>query len=207
MAFSYLEQQTTIARMEQEKQRYAQELDYLNQIGIALSAERNIDCLLQLILQKSREITSADAGSLYLVEGQTDPSSPEKGLGPGNKLRFKLSQNESLPRAATLEEFSIDINQESIAGYVALRGQTLNLPDVYRLTSDYPYSFNPSFDRLSGYRTKSMLVVPMINHKDEIIGVVQLINRKESRDLILGSPELVAERVIPFDNRCEELVR
>jgi len=200
-AFSYVDQRWKIAQLEGERFRLKKELNDLNQIGIALSAERDLDSLLELILRKSREITAADAGSLYLVEDHGGHN------GEPKWLRFKLAQNDSLPATDTLEESLIAINQESIAGYVALTGEMINLPDVYHLPGGFPFSFNPSFDQLTGYRTKSMLVVPMVDHRKEIIGVLQLINRKPSPDVRLNTPASFEQKVIPFDQRCEELVR
>ena len=160
------------ASLEQELQRVRAEIDQLNQIGIALSTQRDMDSLMELILQKSREITNSDAGSLYLVE---EDEKEEK------RLRFKTTQNDSLQ--VHLDEFTMPINASSIAGYVALTGESLHLEDVYNIPASLSFRFNPKFDQESGYRTKSMLVVPMKNPQGEIIGVVQLINCKRDGHL------------------------
>lgn len=190
-----VKEEREISKLKREVEEYAKELKELNAIGIALMVEKNTDKLLQFILKKCRELTKADAGSLYLVEN---------GDSSRKRLRFKISQNDSKP--LSFEEFLMDISKKSIAGYVALTGTTLNIPDVYFLPEDSPFTFNKSFDMMSGYRTKSMLVAPMKNHKDEIIGVVQLINRKKDGALILPSARVVEEVVMPFDNRFEEVV-
>ena len=156
--------QTALA---EDLRRARSEIDELNEIGVALSTQRDTGELLDLILRKSREITSSDAGSLYLVE---ETEEGEK------RLRFKLTQNDSL--AVDFAEFTMPINASSIAGYVALTGEVLHLEDVYQLPPSLPFRMNPKFDQESGYRTKSMLVVPMKNAKGEILGVVQLINCK-----------------------------
>jgi len=150
------------ARIDQE--------DLIN-IGRSLSSEKNQENLLRLILSLSKKITGADAGSIYLVEED------ENG---GKRLRFKYSHTFS--REIPLEEFVMDINKRSIAGYVAVTGEVLNIPDAYQLSEDTPYSFNSSFDEQHNYICRSMLVVPMRNHVDEIIGVIQLINSKEDLD-------------------------
>lgn len=178
--------------MEREVQLYTQHLKELNRIGVALSSERDLDTLLELILTKSRDITDADASSLYLVE--PDPTAGAEGK---SRLRFKLSQNDSLT-------FSVNqpmpISSESLAGYVALTGESLRFEDVYEIGPEVPYRFNRSFDESHGYRTKSMLVVPMRNHKNDIIGVLQLINRKTHRRARLGNRSAVEREVLPFSD-------
>ncbi len=182
---------------EQEKQRY-QELTELTRVGVALSHERDLTKLLEMILSQARRITNSDAGSLYLAERSDDD-------GPPKQLRFKLSQNFSLPNLP-FSEFTVAVDHGSLSGYVAATAQPLVIADVYLLPEDVTYKQNRSFDEKFGYRTKSMLVLPMRTHKDEVIGVLQLINRKKSADVMLGSPDIVAREVIPFDQRSVELV-
>ena len=182
------------ASLEQELQRVRAEIDQLNQIGIALSTQRDRDSLMELILQKSREITNSDAGSLYLVE---EDEKEEK------RLRFKTTQNDSLQ--VHLDEFTMPINASSIAGYVALTGESLHLEDVYNIPASLSFRFNPKFDQESGYRTKSMLVVPMKNPQGEIIGVVQLINCKRDAHLRVDS-RTADEVVIPYPEGLRALV-
>ncbi len=189
-------------RLQHEQERMAaglasrdRQLQELNQIGVALSAERDVDSLLGLILSKSRDITRADAGSLYLVE-EADGGEP--------RLRFRLSQNDSLDLDYT--EFTIPLNTASLAGYTGTTGEILKLDDVYRLPRDVDYSFSTSWDEQTGYRTKSMLVVPMKNNKGEIRGVLQLINRKPSTTLRLTSKDEFERLVVPFDDESTELV-
>ncbi len=183
------------AKLEQELQSVRAEIDRLNQIGIALSSQRDTKALMDMILQKSREITNSDAGSLYLVE-ETDSS--EK------FLRFKISQNDSIP--VHLEEFAVPISVASIAGYVALTGEELHLENVYDIAPTAPFHFNPDFDRESGYPTRSMLAVPMKNPHGEIIGVVQLINCKRDVRARLTS-QTVERQVIAFPEAARALVR
>lgn len=182
-SFKYLESQLDLLKANEQLAVFSRELKELNRIGIALSAERDLDRLLSLILRKSREITSADAGSLYLVEARED------GI---DRLRFKLSQCDSLD--VGYEEYTMPLSQASIAGCAALSGQIVNIADVYQLPPGSPYRFDPSWDKKSGYHTRSMLVVPMKNRSNAVIGVVQLINRKRHQE------------VIAFDSWSEELV-
>ncbi len=167
------------------------QISELSHIGQRLMMEKDLGKLLSLILLKSREMASADAGSLYLVE---ENDNGEK------SLRFTLTQNDSV--SFEFEEFTMPISRKSISGYVADTGSTLNIEDVYNLPSYSEFSFNKSFDLEVGYRSKSMLVLPLINHMDEVIGVVQLINRKKDWTTKLSDTEITDETVIPFTGDC-----
>ncbi len=202
-ARQFLLTKTELNRLKQTLQLQNQELRELYDIGIALSAERDYDTLLQMILLRSRQITHADAGSLYLVEPRPDIAEDESDFFANKQLRFKLAHNDSVK--ISFQETVMPIEKKSVAGFVALSGQYLNIPDVYDLSQHSKFKHNRSFDEAIGYRTKSMLVIPMKNHKDEIIGVLQLINRKQNRDARLTSPEIVEQEVIPFDDKCVDL--
>ncbi len=187
-----------IRQLESAISRKGDELSELNKIGVALSAQRDINQLLNLILLKSREITGADAGSLYLVE-----RAKERGNGNGDRLRFKLAQNDTV--VVPFEESTMPLDDTSIAGYVARTRRVVNVPDAYRLPEGSPYRVSRSFDEKSGYRTKSMLVVPMCDHDNQVIGAVQLINKKRDPRAVLQPVSLVEEEVIPFTTVDEEL--
>ena len=180
--------------LKNERDAHMKKLKELNKIGISLSLERDPVKLLNSILKKSREITCADAGSLYLVEGDEET---------GKQLRFKISQNDS--SAVHYEEFVVPITKESIAGYVASTAETLNIPDVYELPEGCEYKFNRQFDLLTGYRSTSMLSAPMLNHKGEIIGIIQLINRKKDSETKL-TKDNYRESVRPFDENDIEII-
>lgn len=177
--------------------RSADDLHELTRIGVALSTERDLMTLLEMILNQARRLSASDAGSLYLVE-RDDSGKPEQ-------LRFKLAQNFTLPHLP-FKETVIPISHTSIAGYVAATGEPLIIPDVYLLPDDVTYKQNRSFDEQVGYRTKSMLVLPMRSHRDEVIGVVQLINRKRDAATALTSAEIVDREVLAFDTRSVDLV-
>ncbi len=177
-----------------ELRRTQREMEMLNRIGMALSSIRDVNDLLELILSKAREITGADAGSLYLVEEERERE---------RWLRFKLTQNDSMKFPFT--EFTMPIMEDSMAGYVALRGEVIHLADAYAIPAGRPYQFNPKFDQESGYRTRSMLTLPMKNGKGEVLGVLQLLNCKRDRAVRLTSPGVVEREVQPFPQRAVRL--
>jgi HD-GYP domain-containing protein (c-di-GMP phosphodiesterase class II) len=170
----------------------------LTSVGVALSTERDLGALLEMILSQARRITCSDAGTLYLTERNADHS-------PAGRLRAKVSQNHTLP-ALAFSEFTFAIDHKSLAGYAAATGEPLVIADVYLLPEDVSYKQNRSFDEKFGYHTKSMLVIPMKTHKDEVIGVLQLINRKRDTDVKLTSPDIVEREVVTYDQRAVELV-
>ena len=172
---------------------WEREREELNEIGVALSSQREIGALLTLILSKTREITAADAGSLYLVEQDSQ----------GQHLRFMLTQNDSLE--FPYQEFVLPLAENSMAGYTALRGEVLNFPDAYKIPAGHPFHFNNSYDRDSGYHTRSLLTLPMRNAKGEVLGVLQLINCKRNRAARLLSAKDVAKYVQPFRERSVHL--
>ncbi len=171
-------------------------------VALALSAERDVTRLLELIVTKCREVTTADAGSLYLVE--QEPAMPlRSGAAVGQALRFVVAQNDSKP--LDLKTTTLALNRASIAGYVALTRTPLNLADVYSLPPTVEFSFNPRMDQTFDYRTVSMLVVPMVDHSDEIVGVVQLINKKRSPAVRLDTAQVAVSEAQPFGPRDEEM--
>ena len=170
---------------EGDRARY--ELQELIATSRALSSERDIRKLLALILLKCRQVTGADAGSVYVLEGEGAPA--------GKRLHFMLSQNDSI--AIDFQEFTLDVDEKSIVGKAVLDGRPINIPDLDRLEypAQNPWGFrhNRSFDEKTGYKARSMLTVPMLSAMSEVIGVIQLINKKRGGE------------VIAFDDRSEEL--
>ncbi len=176
------------------------ELEELNRIGIALSETRDVEQLLELILKKAREITAADGGSLYLVERDARPA---QGRPHAHRLRFKLTQNDSVQ--FPFGEHALPLTEESMAGYCALHGEVIELADAYRVPKSRPFQFNPAFDQRTGYRTRSLITLPMKNGKGEILGVLQLINCKRSGKARLTDAAAVRRWVHPFPERAIRL--
>lgn len=176
-----------------DRARY--ELRELTEIGRAISTERDITKLLDLILVKSRFVTGADAGSIYILESAEDGSA---------RLRFKLSQNDSVQFEG--KEFTIPVSTRSIAGYAAVTKAPINIPDVHDIPAGSPYGYDASFDRRVGYQTRSMIAVPMISAEDEVMGVIQLINKKRVGRTVLRTDADFENEVVPFDARSAELL-
>jgi len=174
--------------------RLGRELVSLNTIGVQLSAERDRGVLLKSILARARAMTDSDAGSLYLVEESADGE---------RRLVFVLAENDSV--AVPFESTTLPLTRDSVAGYVALTGDIVNLVDAYAPPRGAPFRINRTFDDALGYRTRSMLVVPMRTPTGHTIGVLQLINSKRIANKALRTPADFRRRVRPFDRRHEQL--
>jgi HD-GYP domain-containing protein (c-di-GMP phosphodiesterase class II) len=148
-----------------QRQRDRRNMERLHEVGRALASEQDLDKLLEMILVQARQLLGAEAGSIYLVVGE----------GSAKELLFAHTQNAkvSLP----YHRFKMAISKRSMAGFAAITGECLNIADVYRIAEEAPYQFNDSFDRQAGYRTTSMLVIPLQDTEGEVLGVLQLINR------------------------------
>ncbi|MEL0083841.1 MAG: GAF domain-containing protein, partial [Gammaproteobacteria bacterium] len=145
-----------------EQQDIAQRLV---EIGIALSAERQLPKLLSKVVDHSLDFTNADAASLYVKDA--------------NELEFRFTRNLTLEQRDANNQFStfrLPIDSRSVAGYVALNKHTVLIPDVYHRQDSLPFEFDDSFDKRVGYHSQSMLVVPIIDNMGEVLGVLQLIN-------------------------------
>ena len=155
----------------------------LTDIGLALSAERNLDVLLDMIMDEARNFTYADGGTLYI-------------LGKDNKLHYKIFQNDTLNiRMGGKSDSAIplpplEMNPSNVSSYVAMTGHTVNITDI-RKHKDHDFSGPWKFDQKFNYRTQSMLLVPMKNKEEEIIGIIQLVNSRKSSD---------SEKVISFSH-------
>ncbi len=172
------------------------ECDHLLRIGLALSAERDIPTLQQAIVRSARELTRADSGSLYLLEKSAEGEWA---------LRFAVAQTGPQDKGTYLGGI-LPLSPTSISGYVALSGETVRIEDAYAIGDRAVYRFNPSFDHANGYRTKSVLAVPMRDHQEEIVGVIMLINRKPEFDVVLGSPAHTESTVLPFSAHDERVL-
>lgn len=154
---------------------------------------KDIDILLERLLKEARNITNADAGSIYLKED--------------NKLKIKYSQNDTIQNRIGKDKkliylnFSIPIDKNTISGYVASTGEIVNIEDAYNLEDDLPFNFNSKYDEISNYRTKSILTFP-IKIKNEVIGVLQLINAKNKDGEIVKFPYEIIPIIMHFANNA-----
>ena len=171
------------------------QLEKLNTIGVALSAERNNHCLLEMILVGAKEITNADGGTLYT-------------LTEDKLLKFEIMRNDSLnismggttgieipfkPLQLYLQDGSPNLT--TVAAYATLQDQTVNIENVYE-TQAFDFSGTRMFDQKAGYHSQSFLTIPMKNHESEVIGVLQLINAIDP----------VTKKIIPFSASNQSLV-
>ncbi len=196
-AYQYLFQKVRAEQLERQLNERTSELRKVNEVGTALATIRDHQVLLTMILAKARELSRSDAGSLYLLDNIE---------GQGPVLRWKLAQSDSID-VGTFEEKVLPITRRSLAGYVAMTGETLVIDDAYNLPASAEYSIARSFDEANSYLTRSLLVFPMTNHEGDLIGVLQLINRKR-----LGAPRkltaaTVPQEVIEFDQETVDLMR
>ena len=149
-----------------------EQIEHLSDIGIALSKEKNMQLLLEMILEEARRITNCDGRTLYMMTGddklkfeivRTDSLKFHMGGTSGEEIPFypvKLYTEEGKP------------NHGMIAAYAGLTGEAINIPDAYK-ADGFDFSGTKMFDEKTGYRSKSFLTVPLTNHLDEIIGVIQ----------------------------------
>ncbi|MBI4011705.1 MAG: GAF domain-containing protein [Candidatus Rokubacteria bacterium] len=201
--FRYLADLQAAQRLRSELVRQVVDFKEFNRVALALSAERDVNRLMELILTKCREVTTADAGSLYLVEEKE--AEPGRWEGDSERmLRFVVAQNDS--KSLDLKAARLPLNRQSLAGYVALTRTPLNLPDVYRLLPGIEYAHSPRMDQALGYRTVSVLVIPMVDHTDEVIAVIQVINKKRSPRIRLDTPAAAQAEAQPFGARDQEMV-
>ncbi|MDR1618792.1 MAG: HD domain-containing protein [Treponema sp.] len=146
-----------------------------------LNQIQDLDLLLDRILLEARKVVRADAGSIYVEENLE-----ENGVKT-EKLVIKYAHNDTtsrdLPPGQKLiySVFSVPINDKSIAGYCALTKKLINVPDMYNIPPGAPYSFNPYFDKISGYKTTSTLTIPLVTAEGRLLGVIQVINSKDEK--------------------------
>jgi len=175
-----------------------EQIKKLNQIGIALSSETNLEDLLELIVLEARGFTGADGGSLYILDED-------------ETLYFNVSQNDTLSRRPDpppgFKPYPLTLSRESIAGYVAITGEIVNIEDVYNLPDTVPYRFNPDFDMRNDYVTRSMLVVPMKDREQEILGVLQLINPTDETGKICPFPKSVEHLIMSLASQAAVAIR
>ena len=156
---------------------YRESLRKLTKIGYSLSAEKDIDKLLHLILHEAREMLSCDSGTIYVKR---------KGADGSERLEFSDVQNDSIH--VELERSSLPVAHGTIPGYAAASGETVLIEDAYALKGDGPYGFSKAFDERTGYRTVSIMAIPMKDKSGEVIGVISLYNKKKDPGARLVTP-------------------
>ncbi|GAB1432918.1 HD domain-containing protein [Spirochaetota bacterium] len=156
-------------------------------IDSELNKIKDYDILLERVLFEARRVVNADAGSIYIREG--------------DEIAIKFAQNDTKQRNLPPGEkqayphFSIAINEKTISGYVAMSGELINIPDVYALPSGLPYSYNTAYDESVNYKTTSMLTLPLKTQNNIVLGVIQIINAMDK-----------GGNIIPFSVHDENLV-
>lgn len=151
-----------------------------------VNAYKDIDAILDKILLEARKMANADAGSIYLLDG--------------DRLKFSYTQNDTLlsgvkGRADLYANLTIPVDKNSIVGYTALTGEGVLIDDAYSISDAVPYHFNPKFDDQSGYRTKSIYTIPLKTLDAKTVGIMQMINAQ--------SPE---GKIIPFDMHSQMFI-
>uniref|UniRef100_A0A7C3ICD3 HD domain-containing protein n=1 Tax=Gracilinema caldarium TaxID=215591 RepID=A0A7C3ICD3_9SPIR len=162
-------------------------LESIIRLDSELNQIQDLDLLLERILLEARRVVHADAGSIYVKDG--------------DKLAIKYSQNDTLQKALppgqklVYSVFTIPINEKTLSGYCALTKEILNVQDVYNIPANSPFSYNTQYDKISGYKSTSMLTVPLKTAENKLLGVIQVINAKDQSGAI-----------IPFSQEDELLI-
>lgn len=166
-----------------------EKLDRLTYLGVELNQVRDVDILMERVLECARSFVNADAGSIYIRNKDTDT------------LQFTYTQNDTLqkrlPRGEKLiyATFTLPIDTESMSGYVATTGRLLNIPNVYEIEPTAPYHFGKQFDEESGYQSKSVITVPLETRRGDILGILQIINAQDEN-----------KKIVPFTDSDEKLM-
>ncbi|GMO50777.1 MAG: HD domain-containing protein [Termitinemataceae bacterium] len=152
---------------------------------------KDVDLLLERILLEARKIVSADAGSIYVADLHAEQPA----------LNIKYSQNDTLQKKLQGDQkliysyFAVPIDEHTVSGYCALKERIMNIQDVYDIPADAPYKFGTAYDKKSGYKTVSMLAVPLKAPNGKLLGIMQLINRKDK-----------SGNIVPFSSSEDELL-
>jgi response regulator RpfG family c-di-GMP phosphodiesterase len=146
-------------------------VDSITRLGSELSRIHDFHLLMERILAEARTLVGAEAGTIFVREGDT--------------LRFAFSQNDMMERAgrtanARFSGLVVPVNNRSIAGWCAASGELINVKDAYALEPNSPFAFDQSYDAVTDYRTRSVIAVPLRNASDTVLGVLQLLNAKDT---------------------------
>src|SRR6266851_203461 len=182
-----------VSQLDEQAARRHRQFRELNRIGIALSAEKDIERLQSFILTTMRQLTHADGASLWLkMDEEGEP-----------KLFLASSQNHSIDKS-TYSAFKVPVDEKTVVGYTVSVGKSQTYDDAYNPPSGKPVG-GKSFDAQFGYRTKSMLTVPMRNYSNEVVGAVQLINAKRRFETRL-TVDTVESEVVSFQADDVEMI-
>ena len=185
-----------ITEVQQFTEDHLDQIKRLTEIGTALSAEKDLNRLLEMIVDEARKVTNADAGTLYIMSDDE------------TELQFAIVQNNSLSvrmggtggqitwPPVNLKNPDGSANNANVSAYVAISGEAVNIADVYH-AHGFNFEGTKKFDKSTGYRSKSMLVVPLRNHENDIIGVLQLLN----------SLNPATGEVIDFSSEYQEMIQ
>ena len=170
-------------------------IEKLNEIGIALSAEKNTPKLLEMILRGAKTILNADGGTLYLATEDKRYLQFEIIMNDSLGIMMGAKLGEPIPfPALPLYDEAGNPNNTMVAAHAALYKKTINIPDAY-VADGFDFAGTRAFDIKMGYRSKSFLTLPMLNHENELIGVLQLINAKGSKDNEIIEFSKVSQRI------------
>lgn len=145
-------------------------MKHILEIDRQINQIQDLDILLETILREARKSVGADAGTIYVTQGEqlaikyAQNATLSQALAPGQKLIYSV--------------FKVDINRKSLAGYAAATKEILNVSDVYAIPAEKDYIFDATYDKIAGYATKSVLAIPLITNFGSVVGVLQLINPK-----------------------------
>ena len=185
------------SEMKSGSRTYHDQIKHLIQIGVALSGEKNINRLLEIIVDESRKLTSADAGTLYIMSD--DETKLQFAIVQNNSLNIRMGGTGGVITWPDVNLINKDgrVNKANVSAYVAISGKTINIADVYDVLG-FNFEGTKQFDKKTGYRSKSMLVSPLRNYENDIIGVLQLLNALDptTGEVINFSPE--SQEIILF---------
>jgi HD-GYP domain-containing protein (c-di-GMP phosphodiesterase class II) len=199
-----------MAKKKTENLHLAEKLKSLISIGVALSSEKELTNLMQLFLEKCLEVCNAEGASIYLLDKKMIYHDAKKNplLTPHKIPILKFLRTMNRTQGSKEHNGVIEINKKSIAGYCALSKETLNIPDCYTIDPMAPYCFNPAVDKERGYKTKSLLTVPMITSHGQVRGVIQIVNKLTDRGVKKANEGELSEKDIrSFNAEDEDLMK
>ena len=168
VGLTILEQRAQLGLHQTEVQQLQKQQQQLKEVAIALSAEKDLDVLLEKVLREGMVLGNCEAASIYLVTERDEIK----------YLSFKKALNSVVD--VDYEERTFELNDRTLAGYVAQNNVPLHIEDAYNIPESAPYQFDTRFDKEAGYRCRDLLILPMNNHKNKTIGVLQFINCRDA---------------------------